>query len=198
MASSVTVDIRNTKNWKVSAVIQMESEAGMRRVSIDRLTLILSVLILGSLITPTSKAQSDGACGYFSKMPDDRTGPPIKFHADLSDESQSKPTESPGVGRAEFLLERDTLKLSWRISYQDLTSTPVGLHIHGPKAPAVDAPMLFDITPQNFKSPVVGERTLTLGEATNLIQHLLYVNLYTSKYLDGELRGPIRKVRPNC
>lgn len=181
-----------------SALVKNESEVGMHRMSVGRLVSILSIISLASFVAPAGIAQSDVSCGYSSKAPDDRAGPPIEFFADLSDDAQSKPTESSGTGRADFVLERDTLKLSWRISYQDLTSQPTGLHIHGPKAPAVDAPILFDITPDPFSSPVQGEKTLSLGEATNLIQHLLYVNLQTSKYPEGELRGPVRKVRPNC
>lgn len=186
------------KNRGCTAVIHIESEVGIRRVSIGRLALVLGMLTLCSLVAQASEAQSDTSCGYFSDMPDDRSGPPITFYADLTDDAQSKPTESPGIGRADFVLERETLRLSWRISYQDLTSKPAGLYIHGPKAPAVDAPVLFDITPQVFSSPVQGERVLTLGEATNLLQHLLYVNLHTLKYPEGELRGSVKKLRLGC
>lgn len=145
-------------------------------------------------------AQSADAssCGYFSTDSDDRSGPPIHFYADLSDGPQRAPTESPGVGRVDFVLERDTLKLSWTMSFKDLTSEPVGLHIHGPVPAEGDAPALFDLAMDPIRSPLMGEKVLTLGEVAFFVQHLVFVNLHTSKYPLGELRGPIRKLPPKC
>lgn len=166
-----------------------------------RIFQILAISILLSGFATAGKAVAETAdlsCAYFSKDPDDRSGPPITFYADLSDDAQSLPTDSPGIGRADFILERDTLKLFWTVKYSDLTTQPVALNMHGPKAAAVDAPVLFDMTPESFESPVKGERTLSLGEATNLVQHLLYINLQTTRYPEGELRGPVQKARPVC
>lgn len=163
-----------------------------------QVAVVSALLICGISGAQANEIADEKSCTYFAREFDDRSGPPIHFYANLSDDEQSAPTVSPGTGRAEFVLERDTLTLSWRVSYTNLTTAPIALHIHGPKAPAVDAPILFDATPKSFGSPVEGERILSLGEATNLIQHLLYLNLQTSKYPEGELRGRIKKVRPNC
>ena len=140
----------------------------------------------------------DLSCAYFSPDPDDRSGPPIRFFADLSDDAQRAPTDSPGVGRADFVLERDTLKFSWRVSFENLTSQPVRLQIHGPVPAEGAAPALFAVAPESFSSPVEGERTLSLGEVAYLVQNLLYVNLSTTKYPVGEIRGAVRKLRPKC
>jgi hypothetical protein len=147
----------------------------------------------------TSAAPGDDlACAFFSPDPDDRSGQPIRFSADLSDHGQRAPTDSPGVGHADFVLERDSLKLSWKISFQNLTSQPVALRIHGPVPAEGEAPALFDAAPVVFVSPVQGERTLSLGEVAYLVQNLLYVNLLTTKYPQGEIRGLVRKRRPTC
>lgn len=140
----------------------------------------------------------DQSCGYFSTDPEDRSGPPIHFFAEIYDGPQRAPTESPGTGRAEFVLERDTLKLSWQVNFKDLTSQPVGLHLHGPVPAEGDAPIMFDLALEPFTSPVEGERILTLGEVAFLIQNLVFVNLHTTKYPLGELRGPVRKIAPKC
>ena len=140
----------------------------------------------------------DQSCSYSSTDPDDRSGPPIHFFADLSDGPQRAPTESAGVGRADFVLERDTLKLSWRISFKDLTSQPVGLHIHGPVPAEGNAPVMFDLALERLSSPVKGEKVVTLGEVAFLIQNLAFVNIHTANYPLGELRGPVRKIRPTC
>lgn len=140
----------------------------------------------------------DLSCAYFSLDPNDRSGPPIRFSADLSDHGQRAPTDSPGVGHADFVLERDSLKLSWRISFQNLTSQPVALQIHGPVPAEGEAPALFDAAPAGLTSPVEGERTLSLGEVAHLVQNLLYVNLLTTNFPQGEIRGLVRKLRPTC
>lgn len=152
-------------------------------------------------VSPAAGAAGQGdkqSCAYFSTDPDDRGGPPIHFSAELWDGPQRLPTESPGTGRADFVLERDTLKLSWRVTFQDLTSQPVGLHVHGPVPAEGTAPVMFDLTMGAFASPVEGEKVLTIGEVTNLVQNLSYVNLHTTRYPEGELRGPVRKQRPAC
>ncbi len=140
----------------------------------------------------------DLSCAFFSPDPDDRSGPPIRFHADLSAHGQRAPTDSPGVGRADFVLERDTFKFSWRVSFEALTSEPLALQIHGPVPAEGEAPALFDMVPQRFSSPVEGERILSLGEVAYLVQNLLYVNLRTTKYPEGEIRGLVKKLRPKC
>ena len=122
----------------------------------------------------------------------------MRFSASLSDHGQRAQTDSHGVGHAEFVLERDTLKFSWKISFENLTSRPVALHIHGPVPAEGEAPALFDLASEPFSSPVEGERTLSLGEVAYLVQNLLYVNLHTERYPLGEIRGLVRKLRPSC
>ena len=140
----------------------------------------------------------DLSCAHFSSDPEDRSGPPIKFSADLSAAAQRAPTVSPGTGRADFVLQRDTLKFAWRVTFEGLTSQPIGLDIHGPVPAEGVAPVLFAVAQERFSSPVEGERTLSLGEVAYLVQNLLYINLRTGKYPEGEVRGRLRKLRPQC
>ena len=152
-----------------------------------------------SVANPLGAAPGNGlSCAHFSSDPDDRSGPPIHFRATLSADGQRAPTASTGVGRADFVLERDTLKLSWSVSFDNLTSPPVALRIHGPVPAEGEAPALFDVAPEGFRSPVKGERTLSVGEVTYLVHNSLYINLLTTKYPDGEIRGRVRKLRPKC
>ena len=186
-----------------SVVYVDQAQGKMRRVGkmgafIERTIVAFILAIAAPCGTTVAQQIDDQSCLYFSTDPDDRSGPPIRYVADLSDGPQRAPTESPGVGHADFVLERDTLKLSWRISFKDLTSEPVGLHIHGPVPAEGDAPIMFDLAPEQLVSPVEGERVLSLGEVAFLVQNLAFVNLHTSKYPLGELRGPVRKARPTC
>ena len=66
---------------------------------------------------------------------DDAVGPPIHFYADLSADEQSAVTDSPALGRADFILDRATLRFSWVVTYSDLTSAPTAAGLHGPQTP---------------------------------------------------------------
>jgi hypothetical protein len=120
---------------------------------------------------------------------------PIAYFAVLSADEQSTTTESPGTGRANFSLDRDTLRLSWRITFSDLTSPPTGAHIHGPQRPGANAGVQVDLAPKGvLKSPIEGSAVLTDGQVEYLVAGRMYVNIHTQKYPEGELRGQIQRV----
>lgn len=121
---------------------------------------------------------------------------PIKFGCDLSAEEQSAPTESPGKGRADFVLERDTLKFSWVITYSGIPSTVTGVRIHGPQLIGTNAGVLIDAGVNGIASPLKGAAVLDEGQLQFLLSGRMYVNITTTKYKDGELRGQIRRLRP--
>ena len=152
----------------------------------------------GVLRAQPSDGDDDVSCLYFSSDPNDRNGPPIHFYAEMLDAPQRLPTYSPGVGRADFVLERESLRLTWTVTFRDLTTEPVGLHLHGPVPAEGTAPVMFDLASDTFRSPVEGEKILTEGEVAYLVQHLVYINLHTTQYPEGELRGPVRRIRPQC
>ena len=158
----------------------------------------LAALALTIPAAVAAEVGQDLSCAHFSPDPNDRSGPPIRFSADLSAAPQRAPTVSDGRGHADFVLERDTLKLSWTVTFRDLTSEPSGLHIHGPVPAEGEAPAIFALAAESFRSPVAGEKILSMGEVAYLVQNLLYINLSTTKYPVGEIRGPVRKLRPKC
>lgn len=159
--------------------------------------MILSVA-MGVPVVPAQAEEAQDDCLYLSPDPDDRSGPPVRLSATLDDFDQVHPTSSPGSGTVELVLERPTLSLSWVVEFENLTSEPVSLKVHGPTPAEGLAPPLFDMAVDGIRSQLTGQRTLSVGEVTSLVQSLLYVNLATERYPEGELRGRIRKVRPDC
>lgn len=123
----------------------------------------------------------------------DDLGPPIHFVAEMSADEQSAYTESDGKARAEFVLERATLRLSWTLTYSGLTSAPVGVAIHGPQSPGGNAGVLIDMGTGGIRSPLRGSAILTDGQLEYLLTGRTYVNLRTRKYQPGELRGQIMR-----
>ncbi|MBL8645418.1 MAG: CHRD domain-containing protein [Rhodospirillaceae bacterium] len=119
----------------------------------------------------------------------------IFFGAALSADEQSAPTESPGSGIAEFRLERDTLRLSWKVTFKDLTSPPIEAGLYGPENVGGNAGLLVDLAPKGLKSPLEGSVILSDGDFQYLITTRVYVNIMTTTYKDGELRGQVRRLR---
>ena len=123
-------------------------------------------------------------------------GPPIRFRALLSADEQSAPTESPGAGCIAFELDRPTLRLSWTLEYSPLTSEATGAHVHGPQTPGGNAGVLFDLAPDGLDSPVESATILTEAVMAYILTGRAYVNVHTTVYPAGELRGQIMRLRP--
>lgn len=136
-------------------------------------------LLLASMAYRTASAASDD----------------IVYTAVLSDEDQSTPTYSPGKGFAEFRLERATLKLSWKITYQGLTSPPIVAGLYGPENVGANAGQVIDLGTRGLKSPIVGSTIISDGVLGYLTTGRVYVNILTTRYRDGELRGQLRRQR---
>ncbi len=100
---------------------------------------------------------------------------------------------SDGTGRAEFALERTTLKLSWKISFEKLSGPATSVGVYGPDRPGGNAGLLIDLGKPN--SPVVGSKTLNDGELQYFVTGRVYMNILTNKYKDGELRCQITRLR---
>ena len=122
-----------------------------------------------------------------------RAEPPIHFYADLSPDEESFTTDSKATGRCDFMLDRDTLKLSWKVKFKDLGSAPTGAHIHGPQRPGNNSNPVFDLAPSGLKSPLIGSIVLNDGQLQNLLAGRYYVNIMTANYKEGELRGQIER-----
>lgn len=122
------------------------------------------------------------------------SGPPILFYADLSPDEETYATYGDAKGRADFVLERDTLKFSWKVTYTGLTSPPTGAHIFGPQRPGANSTPVFDLAPKGLKSPLEGSVILKEGDLQNLVAGRYYVNIMTTKYEHGELRGQLERL----
>ena len=119
----------------------------------------------------------------------------IFYVATITDDEQSVPTESPGSGIAEFRLERATLKLSWKITYQGLTSPPIIAGLYGPENVGANAGQVVDLGTRGLKSPIIGSTIISDGVLGYLTTGRVYVNIHTTRYRDGELRGQLRRQR---
>jgi hypothetical protein len=151
----------------------------MIRSVIPSVTAVL-LLAAGATLAPSSARAAD----------DD-----IVYTATLTDDEQTMPTYSPGKGFAEIRLERATLKITWKITYEGVTSPVTAVGLYGPDNPGANAGQVVDLGVNGLKSPITGSTVISDGVLSYLVTGRVYVNLHTKKYKDGELRGQLRRVR---
>ena len=117
------------------------------------------------------------------------------FYADMAAEWQTRYTASPATGSAEFHLDLKTLTLSWTITYQDLSGPPRSLALHAPAQPGANGAKVLDLATRGSRSPVRGSAVITAAQVQYLLYGWTYVNLATTKFPWGEIRGQL-DVRP--
>ncbi len=150
-----------------------------------RLRISLAILLLMS---------SFGMTGAIAQtLPPEPTAP-ILFYANLSPDEESYVTTSKATGRADFSLDRATVRLSWKVTFKDLQSPPTGAHIFGPQRPGQNSTPVFDLAPKGLKSPLEGSVVLNEGDLQNLMAGRYYVNIMTTGYVNGEIRGQLERI----
>jgi aldose sugar dehydrogenase len=111
---------------------------------------------------------------------------PSVFTANLTPAQETPPTNSSGTGTATLLLSPDEKEARLSLNFSDLTSAETGAHIHGPGAAGVVAPIIFPLANGNLSDVVI---SLTPEDVANLKSGLLYINVHTSSFPNGEIRG---------
>ena len=113
------------------------------------------------------------------------------FHVDLSASHEVPPADSNGSGKADLTLDPATRQLTWKISFGGLSSDVTAAHIHGPARPGDSAGVLLDLAPGSIRNPIEGSATLSDADIDYLMLARCYVNLHTTQYKGGEIRGQI-------
>lgn len=89
-------------------------------------------------------------------------------------------------------------QLNWNISFSGLLAGTTASHFHGPAAPGVNGGVQVTIplgTSLGMTSgTLVGMATLTATQETQLLSDLWYINIHTSLYPGGEIRGQVQVV----
>lgn len=102
-------------------------------------------------------------------------------------------TSASGIGGVS--LDTFTNELSWNVAYSDISTDVTGVHFHGPASAGVNAGVQVNIGAiSGLSSPLVGSTTVSNLQEQNLLNGNWYVNIHTSDYPGGEIRGQLADI----
>ncbi|HZI87832.1 MAG TPA: PQQ-dependent sugar dehydrogenase, partial [Pyrinomonadaceae bacterium] len=115
-----------------------------------------------------------------------KSKPSLIFVATLDGMQEVPPNTSTGAGMATIILSPDETSARLSLNFGGLSSAQTDAHIHGPAAPGLSAPPIVSL-PSGQISDL--EVTLTPTQVQSLKDGVLYVNVHTSMFPNGEIRG---------
>jgi hypothetical protein len=99
---------------------------------------------------------------------------------------ETPPNSSTGSGTATLLLSPDETTARVSLNFSGLTSAETDAHIPGPAGPGVVGVILFPLPIGNVSDFQI---SLTPTDVANLKNGQLYVNVHTTNFPNGEIRG---------
>jgi hypothetical protein len=140
-------------------------------------TLSIRIALLGlALLGPTAQAQT-------------------YFVANLEGTQEVPPVASPGSGFGRVTLNAARDQITVSVYYTGLGSNVTVGHVHGPAAVGSNAPVLFNLAPTTgvTAGSVVGRTfSITPAQVADLAAGLHYINIHSTGFPGGELRGQLR------
>lgn len=111
----------------------------------------------------------------------------------LTGDQEAPPVATPAQGVAGITYDDETNELGWSVAFTDLSAPLVDAHFHGPAPIGVPAGVQVPIpfTPGVTNDTLVGTATITEEQEQQLLAGLWYVNLHSSDWPNGEIRGQV-------
>lgn len=117
----------------------------------------------------------------------------VRYKAVLSGSNEVPANSSTATGEANAVFNTQTKIMTVTITYSGLSSALVSWHIHK-AAVGVNGSVVINLgTPQPSGFVFTTTTALTAENETDLSSGLYYVNLHTSNYSGGEIRGQLVK-----
>ena len=116
----------------------------------------------------------------------------IYLKAELGGSQEVPSNASTANGIAIVIYDPSTRLLKLIGDYQNLSAIATASHIHSPAAPGSNAPVLITLTNTGgISGTISGSGTLTVAQETDLLGGNMYVNVLSSIFPGGEIRGQL-------
>ncbi len=93
-----------------------------------------------------------------------------------------------GTGSGTITLDDVTNLLSWNVTWSGLSSPATLAHFHGPALPSQNAGITVGI---GVPTPRIGSTIISASEEADLLAGLWYLNVHTTAFPGGEIRGQV-------
>ncbi|MEO5987880.1 MAG: CHRD domain-containing protein [Candidatus Eisenbacteria bacterium] len=117
------------------------------------------------------------------------------FSAVLTGSAEVPPVSTAASGAATCVLNTAGTQLQVSVAFQNLTTAYTASHIHGYSTAGVNSSVRFGftctLTNANRDGTFNGTWNLSATDATNLTNGLCYVNIHSTTFGGGELRGQL-------
>jgi hypothetical protein len=119
------------------------------------------------------------------------------FTANLTGAQEVPPTGSTATGYSRIFVNESTLAVSWVVVFNGLSSAQNGAHIHAPAPIGMNAAIIIPFaTIGGTSGTITGSGTITATQLSQMRQHLAYVNVHSTNFPGGEIRGQLGPARP--
>jgi hypothetical protein len=123
----------------------------------------------------------------------------INLTASIDGNQEVPPTGSLATGTGTMLYDDVTNLLNWDITYSagSMVGTPTVSHFHGPAPVGSNAGVQVDIVANSggsIASPMIGSATITNAQEADLLAGLWYINIHSTAFPGGEIRGQVNVV----
>ncbi|MBA3242112.1 MAG: PQQ-dependent sugar dehydrogenase, partial [Acidobacteria bacterium] len=108
------------------------------------------------------------------------------FVASLTGAQETPPNNSQANGTATLLFNEDETTALVSVRFSNLSTPQTVAHLHGPAPAGQSAPPVFDLPNGNFTDFQI---TLTPQQVSQLKAGLFYINVHSSAFPGGEIRG---------
>jgi len=115
-----------------------------------------------------------------------KSKPASLFVASLTGSQETPPNTSAATGTATLLLSPDEKTARVSLTFASLSSGQTDAHIHGPAAPGISAPPVFPLPLGQISDFPI---TLTPSQVQDLKNGLFYINVHSTNFPSGEIRG---------
>ncbi len=116
----------------------------------------------------------------------------VVWNITLNSAQEVPPNASTATGTAQVTLDTVTRNVSVTGTYTGTTTSVTAAHIHGLAGPGVNAGVIVGLTPTGGTSGTIsGSGTLSVANANGMLAGNTYINVHTSMFPGGEIRGQI-------
>lgn len=120
---------------------------------------------------------------------------PLEAVIDGAQANAGAGTGSTATGFASMTLDDTSNLFSWNIQWSGLLGTITVAHFHGPAGPGMNAGVQVNFSAiSGSTSPSIGSTTISPGQDADLLAGLWYINIHSTLYAGGEIRGQVNAV----